>query len=191
MRTARELRRSLWVAPLAGVLSAVLLTAAGLAAGMPIFLPFALVLLVVLVVVPVRRRRRRTAGRAKHFALATGGIEAARGENVTARLELLSPEEVKGALRIGLVCTCRHDVLETSGGDSNTSHRVTKEATAYEHWHEASASERLQSHTFEIPPDGPFSHEGTCLSFAWSVRAQERRSGRSDPFLSEPIWVSP
>lgn len=179
------------MAPLAGVLSAVLLTAVGLSADMPIFLPFALVLLVVLIVVPIRRRRRRTAGRAKHFSIATGAIEAERGDNVSARLELLSPEEVKGALRVGLVCTCRHDVLEMSSGDSDTSHRVTKEVTAYEHWQDASASDRLQSYTFEIPSDGPFSHEGTCLSFAWSLRAEERRSARGDPFLSEPIWVSP
>ncbi len=179
------------MAPLAGVLSAALLTTAGLAAGMPIFLPFALVLLVVLVVVPIRRRRRRTAGRAKHFTIATGAVEVRRGDTVSARLELLSPEALKGALRVGLVCTCRHDVLEMSGGDSDTSHRVTKEVTAYEHWQDASASERLQSYTFEIPSDGPFSHEGTCLSFAWSVRAQESRSARSDPFQSAPIWVSP
>ena len=40
-----------------------------------------------------------------------------------------------------------------------------------------------------VPADAPYSHEGDCVSFAWSVRARRIGEKRTGP--PAPVWVEP
>lgn len=143
-----------------------------------------------------RQRRPRIA---RHLRLATEALELRRGDTVGCRLEITDPDRVGERIEVGLVCTVRYDVLEHRGqghggiGRTGSSgpRRTTHQETAYEHWVPASRSERLQPFSLTLPADQPYSHEGSCLSFAWRVTAREPTALRSDPSRHQPIWVLP
>ena len=138
-----------------------------------------------------RSRRPRVAG---HLLIATEDRELRRGDEVRLRLEISDPQRVGERVEVGLQCRCWYDILEThhSGSSGGTSRsRTTHEEIAWEEWRPASRSERIQSFSFRVPVNAPFSHEGSCLTFAWRVSVREPVSMRADPSRHEPIWVLP
>ena len=141
----------------------------------------------------VRRGRGAVTRVSKDFEVSVESTELRRGDEVHARLRLLNPEGIGEKFEIGLVCTERYDVKQVhhnpNGADSSS--RETAEAVAHEEWRPADASEQLQSFSFGIPLDAPFSHEGACLSFAWRVCAREPVRMRSDEASDAPVWVRP
>ena len=74
---------------------------------------------------------------------------------------------------------------------SNRVSRQTAEATVHEEWQAASAGGGDKTLTFRTPPEGPYSYEGDCVSYAWRVSARAVRTMRPDARLDQPSWVEP
>ena len=190
-RATKTLGIVAWVFPIVGVIGGGVFVLVGLAAGWW-FVPVGIVFAALFVFIPFWLRRQRAPGGAKHFSVGVDRLELKRGEAVAARLEVTAPDRIKGHLQVGLVCTCWYDTEETSHSSNGTNrYRSTNQATAYEQWQDASPTQPLQAFDLRVPPDAPFSHEGSCLSFAWAVRARADVRRRRDPVSAQPIWVAP
>ena len=118
-------------------------------------------------------RRKLTSG----LEVTADRSEARRGEQIEARVTVAEPEQL-GDVEVGLVCTEYYDVLVPSaGGEHSSSQRSTAEATEYETWLPVPAVQGEHSVRLTIPPQAPFSYQGTCLSFRWEIVARGRRRG--------------
>ncbi len=114
----------------------------------------------------------------RSLAVTVSPQHARRGETLRAALAAGGD----GAeIELGLVCRIVYDI-ESRADDSPQ--RVTKTATVLEHWAPASLGEA----DLAIPADGPYSYEGSAVSFAWAVHA--RRAGARASSRPAPVWVS-
>jgi hypothetical protein len=93
-----------------------------------------------------------------------------------------------GAIEVGLVCVERYDVWREGAGDDSRS-RSTASAVVWESWAAAPHASLGQRVELTVPADAPYSHEGDCVSFGWSVRA--RRVGEKRIGPPAPVWVEP
>lgn len=140
----------------------------------------------------VALRRRRRPRLAEHIGVSTASDTVRRGEEVAVRLEIADLDRVAEHLELGLVCTVWYDRYERVGrGTDSRPSRIINERTAYEEWRSVSPGQRVQSVSFQVPANAPFSHEGSCLSFAWRVSAREPAAMRADPVRDHALWVSP
>jgi hypothetical protein len=129
---------------------------------------------------------------ARHFQVSANPIELRRGDKVNVELQVTDPDKIEGELKVGLVCTELYDERHVSyNQNGETTHRAVARVAAYEKWHTAAHGSRSQSFTFEIPPDGPFSHEGAVVTLEWQVTAKEAIKHGRDPTADQPIWVAP
>ena len=115
--------------------------------------------------------------------------EARRGDEIEAVVVVTQPEEM-GELEAGLVCTELYDEETHSGSDGGAS-RTTSKATEYESWQPVQCLQGEHSVRFTIPPQGPFSYSGDCLSLKWEVVARGRRDRALDRRASQEISVHP
>jgi hypothetical protein len=130
---------------------------------------------------------------AKHFEVSAEPLELRRGAEVVAQLAITDPGSVGERLEVGLVCSEFSDYLQETRNQygGTTRARQTREVAVHEQWAPASRTEPAQSFRFKIPQEAAFSHEGTCLSYAWRVTAREPTGFRRDPSSHQPIWVEP
>ena len=128
-----------------------------------------------------------------HFTVSASPAQLRRGDEVTVHLEVSAPDKIGERLEYGLVCTAWYDdrQQQSSSNGGGGSRRVSVETAAWESWIEASKSAGTQSVTLRVPEDGPFSYEGTCLSFAWRASAREPKRMAIDPRIDAPLWVGP
>jgi hypothetical protein len=128
-----------------------------------------------------------------HLELTTDGDEKRRGESVTVTLRIASPDAVDAErLELGLICTERYDYEQVTHSRNGTQRsRQTRQVAAHEDWREVDRAAPQQTISLDIPPQGPFSFEGDCVSYAWRVSAREVRPRRMDRRLDRPIWVLP
>jgi hypothetical protein len=132
-------------------------------------------------------RRLRSGGTAQYEVLAEP-LELRRGDEVEAELFVYEPNRL-GRLEVGVVCVERYD-RPARGGDADHDAREVAEDVAYERWLPARRTEEEQRFCFRIPPEGPYSHEGECLSLAWRVSARDADGGEGSQ-ADDPIWVEP
>lgn len=152
-----------------------------------VFGGLALFTLVLAVVIYVIRKPKN----ARYFRVSANPTDLRRGDKVNVQLEITDVDKLQGRVQVGLVCTELYDerkVNYTQNGQ--TTRRVVTRATAYEKWNTA-AGNRSESFTFEIPADGPFSHEGAVLTLEWRVTARTPIKHGRDPSSDQPIWVAP
>lgn len=131
--------------------------------------------------------RRLRSGTGQYEVLAEP-LELRRGDEVEAELVVYEPNRL-GRLEVGVVCVERYD-RPARDGDADQDAREVAEEVAYERWLPARRTEEEQRFSFRIPPDGPYSHEGECLSFAWRVSARDADGGEGSQ-ADDPIWVEP
>jgi hypothetical protein len=128
---------------------------------------------------------------ARYFRVSANPTDLRRGDKVNVQLEITDVDKLQGRLEVGLVCTELYDERQVSyNQNGETTHRAVAKATAYEKWNKA-AGNRSESFTFEIPADGPFSHEGAVVTLEWRVTAREPIKHGRDPTSDQPIWVAP
>jgi hypothetical protein len=122
--------------------------------------------------------------------LSVGPAELRRGDEVT--VTFTGRRTGDDRLEVGLACDERYDTetrVFTRG--VRTVVRQMGEETVHEDWHPVPIGAAEQSVTFRVPPDAPYSYEGSCLSYAWRVSARAVRTARPDARLDQPIWVEP
>jgi hypothetical protein len=139
-------------------------------------------------VVYIARKPKST----RAFQVGANPTELRRGDKVNVELQVTDPDKIEGELEVGLVCTELYDerkVVYNQNGESTR--RVVSRAAAYEKWDKAPIGNRSQSFTFEIPSDGPFSHEGAVITLEWRVSARVPIKHGRDPTSDQPIWVAP
>jgi hypothetical protein len=128
-----------------------------------IFLPMGLIMLLVGWISDRRKRRRNTA----HLEIMLPRDTFYTGETVEPQLRITNLGELKGDVRVGLVCTVFYDYkFETYTQHGRTESRQTSTASAYEMWTEAQRSQEPQTISFTIPAEAPYSHEGKAVSYA-------------------------
>jgi hypothetical protein len=155
------------------------------------------VLAVVFVVgmwVVARRFRPQASESAAPFELlAVDQLDVRRGEELEAELTIYDPGELEERIEVGLVCVERYDRPESRRSDDGVvvEERGIDEDVAYERWISAWRTEELQTVTFHVPQEAPYSYEGECLSFAWRVSAREVGRSDEDGVVDDPIWVLP
>ena len=93
----------------------------------------------------------------------------------------------EGELEVGLVCTQSYDVWRRVGNDSRS--RVTERALVWQQRAPAPHSALGQRVELALPAEGPYSHEGDCVSFGWAVVV--RRVGEKRVAEPVPLWVEP
>ena len=135
------------------------------------------------------RRPPKLRARLRGLNLSVDRDQARRGEQVTVTITVAERVE---RLEVGLVCTELYDFqshAQTKAGAVTV--RQTGQENAHEEWRALELTSGEQSGTFEIPPEAPYSYEGSCVSYAWRVSARTVRALRSDPRLDRPVWVDP
>jgi hypothetical protein len=133
-----------------------------------------------------RRKRRRNAG---HLQLTLPRDTFLLGETIQPRFEITNLGRLEGDVEVGLVCTLFYDYeYEAYTEHGRTTSRQTKTTTALENWIPAQRVVGPQDLRFTIPWDGPYSHEGKAVSYAWKMSARERKPG-FDRYTDLPIWV--
>jgi hypothetical protein len=111
-----------------------------------------------------------------------------RGQTVDLAIAIRDGFHTGMRLRVGVFCLERYDVeMSTKDGTE----RVTREALAHEDWREVTASEAQQGLSFVVPPEGPYSYAGECLSFEWHAEALEIVKLRPDAVASCTFEVRP
>jgi hypothetical protein len=129
---------------------------------------------------------------AEGFSLVLDRYELRRGEGVVATIRVTDPSRIAGIFELGLVCTERWAELHTHAG-ANTDmpdRRQVYEAPLYQWWIPLDKAQPRTDMTLPVVPDAPFSHDGTALSFLWTVTARDRRSG-FDHLDRQPLTVLP
>jgi hypothetical protein len=153
-----------------------------------IFGGFAVLVLALAVLVYMLKKPKR----ARHFSVTANPTDLRRGDKVNVELQVTDPDKIEGRLKVGVICTELYDERQVSyNKNGQTTHRVVASTVAYEKWNTAAADSRSQSFTFEIPADGPFSHEGAVVTLEWHVTAKEPIEHGRDPISDQPIWVAP
>ena len=114
-------------------------------------------------------------------------LEARRAGEIEALIVVTEPERL-GELEAGLVCTVHYDEMTYS---NNETRRTTTKAVEHEQWQPLPGGPGEHSVRFTIPPQAPFSYEGSCLSFSWEVVARGRRKRTLDARASQEISVRP
>ena len=148
-------------------------------------LVFGLLLFWLGVILDKRKRRRNS----PHLQLSLPRDTFLLGETIAPRFEITNLSRLQGEVEVGLVCTCFYDYeYETQTEHGTSSSRQTRTVTALEFWTPAQRVVGPQELRFVIPADGPYSHEGKAVSYAWKVSARERKRG-IDRFTDLPIWV--
>jgi hypothetical protein len=133
-----------------------------------------------------RRKRRGNAG---HLQLTLPRDTFRLGETIQPRIEITNLERLEGNVDVGLVCTLFYDYeYEAYTQHGRTTSRQTRTVTALENWVPVQRVAGAQDLSFTIPWDGPYSHEGKAVSYAWKVSARENKPG-FDRFTDLPIWV--
>jgi len=146
-------------------------------------------LAVVFVVAMWLLARRLRSGTAVQYEVLAEPLELRRGDEVEAELIVYEPYRLSGRLEVGVVCVERFDRAAPGGGGGSDGREIAEDV-AYERWLPARRTEEEQRFRFRIPPEGPYSHEGECLSFAWRVCARDPDGPREDS-SDDPIWVLP
>jgi hypothetical protein len=129
---------------------------------------------------------------AKGLQVGASRQELRRGEQVDALVTILSARGL-GQVEVGLVCTELYDHKDTSTDyeGKTQSSRATSAAIAHEAWLPVENTPGVQSVGFTVPPEAPFSYEGSCLSFKWEVVARGRRRRRLDALARQEVSVLP
>jgi hypothetical protein len=125
--------------------------------------------------------------KAKHLALSLGSQRVRRGDDVTARVDVLDPGEVSGTVDLTLRCTALYEAETYVNGNRSSQ---TREQTVHEQRFELNGS-GPQEFRFSLPADGPFSYEGTNFSMVWSIVARDPEPRRADRTLQQTIEVLP
>ncbi|HEX3316374.1 MAG TPA: hypothetical protein VHR88_00015 [Solirubrobacteraceae bacterium] len=129
---------------------------------------------------------------AEGFSLVLDRYELRRGQSVVVTVQVSDPNLITGIFELGLVCTERWAELHTHAA-SNTSmpdRRETYEAPIYQWWIPLDRTQPRIDMTLPVVAGAPFSHDGTALSFLWTVTARDRRSG-FDHLDRRPLTVLP
>jgi hypothetical protein len=93
-----------------------------------------------------------------------------------------------GPVEVGLVCMEHYDVWREGAADDSRS-RSTVSAVVWQAWEPAAHAALGQRVELAVPADAPYSYEGDCVSFAWSVCV--RRGGEKRVAPPAPVWVEP
>jgi hypothetical protein len=149
-----------------------------------IFVPAAFVYVLLWNRIKPRERLARGAG----LVVDAPRTEMRRGEEVEVLVTVTSARRL-GEVQAGVVCTERYDETDTDSQGRST--RTTSEATAHEAWIPIASGTGTQSVHLAIPPEAPFSYEGSCLSFRWQVAARIHRPLRLDAEVRRRISVLP
>jgi len=147
-------------------------------------------LAVVFVVAMWLLARRFRSGGTVHYEVLAEPLELRRGDEVEAELVVYEPYRVAGRLEVGVVCVERYD-RPARDDEGHADGREVAEDVTYERWLPARRTEEEQRFRFRIPPEGPYSHEGECLSFAWQVSARDADGAGAGSSSDDPIWVLP
>jgi hypothetical protein len=123
------------------------------------------------------------------FAIELERPSLRRGETVEATVTLADPAAVTPETEVGLVCIEHHEVR--TRGQNGSHYPATREDVAFEEWHELAPALERQSFSFVLPASGPYSHEGSVLSFEWRVSVRERQRLRADARSDAPLTVAP
>ncbi len=119
-------------------------------------------------------------------------VELHRGDPVTATLVIGNPEKCGDTVELGLVCTEFYDEKNEVVTENGTqTQRVTRKIDAFSDWNTADISQLQQTLRFTVPPDAPFSYEGSAVTWAWHVSVVDRHPHRPDGRRDVPIWVTP
>lgn len=116
---------------------------------------------------------------AEGFALVLDRYELRRGQSLVATVQVTDPSLITGTFELGLLCTERWAELHTHHGanDDMRDRRQVYEAPIYQWWIPLDQAQPRTDLTLPVVPDAPFSHDGTALSFLWTVIARDRRAG--------------
>jgi membrane protein implicated in regulation of membrane protease activity len=93
-----------------------------------------------------------------------------------------------GTIEVGLVCTEHYDVWREGAADDSRS-RGTRSAVVCSTWSPAPYASLGQRVELAVPADAPYSYEGDCVSFAWSLNVRRLGERRVGP--PAPVWVDP
>jgi hypothetical protein len=113
--------------------------------------------------------------------------EARGGEQFRVEAAMRAGGMLDRPVKLGLVCVERYDVQVPSRRHTR---RDTREDVAFEAWADASP-EDVWGAVFTIPADAPYGYSGSCLSFAWLVKAREVERFRPDSAATRSIVVRP
>ena len=113
--------------------------------------------------------------------------DVARGDELVATVTITDAGRL-GDVELGLVCNESYAAMERG---SNNPGQVIRWDTAYEMWVPVASVVGEQTVRLQVPFDGPFSYEGTVLSFKWEVVARGLRKRRIDARASCDIEVRP
>jgi hypothetical protein len=133
------------------------------------------------------RYRRRLRPRSDTVEIAATG-PARRGESVDVAITIRDGAHTGVRIKVGIFCLERYDVEEST---KNSTRRVTREDVAHEEWLEVSPSEAQQGLSFVVPAEGPYSYQGSCLSFEWRAEALEIARLRPDAVADCTFEVRP
>jgi hypothetical protein len=129
---------------------------------------------------------------AEGFSLVLDRYELRRGQSLVATVQVSAPNLITGIFELGLVCTERWVEWHTHAASNSSmpDRREVYEAPIYQWWIPLDRSQPRTDMTLPVVPDAPFSHDGTALSFLWTVTARDRRSG-FDHLDRQPLVVLP
>jgi hypothetical protein len=118
-------------------------------------------------------------------------VELPRGDTVRARLKGENSDCRPDSLEVGLVCREFYDTLLDAFGreGSQVAQRMMLQAVAYEEWQPG--HDRNRQYSFTVPVDAPYSYEGECLSYAWSITTRYRTRDDLPIERIMPLWVRP
>lgn len=135
-------------------------------------------------------RLRRMLTRGLQIEVSWQGVH--RGEEIET-LVTMSRSRGLGDLEVGLVCTESYDYLDmwTDNDGEQQQSRKTAEAVAYEAWQPLESVMGAQSVRLRVPPEGPFSYKGGCLSFKWEVVARGHKKHALDTRAAQEVSVLP
>lgn len=123
--------------------------------------------------------------RATHFELEPPR-PVRRGERVRATVRMIDAAKMEGELEAELECIERYDYLSHSGKSSS---RQTKEVTLHVERVPLGVSGR--SVDIEVPAQLPFTHAGSCMSYAWKLIVREKRDNATDRIAEQSLLVLP
>ena len=120
------------------------------------------------------------------FELAEPAVR--RGRRAQVRLTVLEPGRVRGPLHVGVACTETYDYRrdsDASGPSRGTAVNVLWQSRLAEN---PPSGEPV---AFDVPPQLPFSWEGTIVKYRWTVTATEKVERSLDPVIELPLEVLP
>lgn len=112
-----------------------------------------------------------------------------RGDPVDATVTLEDPSAASPDMEVGLVCIEHYEERTTNA--QGTSYPETREAAAFEEWRKLTPLPARQGFRFELPADGPYTHDGRVLSFEWRVTVRDPQRMRADARVDAELLVAP